>query len=240
MWAPTAVGYVTDSNQPEPTYESIPISEWIQTKSLLNSNRLSLTDLLTLRQISTPDDWGIVNFELPMAFVSGVSLHLGEINKGGEFVVVCFEDCYGGTNGLSQLKWNTSYDPPRKFNLRAKLTYYNHLDSISVIGPPLTHYSSNACRFFEAGSMYDDMGAFLDAELREDIATFRIELQTVDGRYINTISGRTTNGFINSDWDLREASGQKFTGKEFVGVFHITYPNSSNSFAPAKKFFTKF
>jgi len=239
-WAPTAVSYTCDSNTAEPTYQGLSVSQWIKTKTLINTNQLSLAGLLTLKQVSTANDWGIVNFELPIRFDQRGDLHLGVINNNGDFVECCLEACERATNGNCLLSWNINFDPPEKHRLRAKLVCYNHFDPITVIGPPLNFYSSNACQFFESGSMYDAKGAFLDAKLRENVATYRIELKTLKGDHIKTIAGNTTNGMIEADWDLGDEHGNKYTGKSFDGYFHIKYPSESRSSPPAIKEFTKF
>jgi len=239
-WSPTEVSYITDSKMAEPTYQGLPISQWIQANTLINTNRLGLAELLTLKQVSTADEWDIVNFELPINFDTRGELHLGVINKDGDFVECCFEDCERATNGHCLLSWNINYDPPGKHNIRAKLVCYNHFDPIIVIGPPLTFYSSNVCQFFESGSMFDSKGAYLDAKLREQVATYRIELKTDKGKHVRTITGNTTNGMIQADWDLTDEHGKPFKNDTFDGFFHVAYPDDLHTNPPAIKRFTKF
>jgi len=239
FWSPTAVSYICNSNMTEPTYQGLPISQWIQTKTLLNTNRLTLSELLTLKQVSAADEWGIVNFELPINFDMLGELHLGVINNDGDFVECCFEDCERATNSHCLLSWNINYDPPGKHSIRAKLVCYNHFDPITVIGPPLTFYSSNVCQFFESGSMFDSKGAYLDAKLREQVATYRIELKTAKGKHIKTITGSTTNGMIESDWDLTDERGKKFKDDSFDGFFHVAYPDDIQTNAPTRKNFNR-
>jgi hypothetical protein len=239
-WSPTHVTYISDSNEPEPTYEGLPVSQWIKAKTAINTNQLVLADLLTLKQVPSTDGWGIVNFELPINFDRRGDLHLGVINKDGDFVECCFEECERATNGNCLLSWNINFDPPGKHRLRAKLDCYNHFDQITVIGPPLYFYSSNACQFFESGSMYDSKSAFLTAKLREQTATYKIELKTTKGKHIRTITGSATNGLIDLEWDLKDELGKKFTEKTFDGYFYVKYPGESRSGSPAIKEFTKF
>lgn len=168
---------------------------------------------------------------------------MGGINRDGEFVERCMEDCERATNGHCLLAWNINYDPPGKHNMRARLICENpkllHWDAIAVIGPALTFYSSNACQFFESGSMFDDKGAYLDAKLREQVATYRIELKTAKGKHIKTITGSTTNGMIESDWDLADEHGKNFKEDSFDGFFYVTYPGETLTNAPARKNFNR-
>lgn len=239
-WSPAHVTYICDSNQPEPTYEGLTVSQWIKTKTAINTNRLVLADLLTLKQVPSTDKWGIVSFELPICFDRRGDLHLGVINKDGDFVECCLEECERATNGNCLLSWNINFDPPGKHRLRAKLDCYNHFDQITVIGPPLYYYSSNVCQFFESGSMLDLKSAFLTAKLRAQTATYKIELKTAKGTHIKTITGSTTNGLIDLEWDLKDEHGKQFEGDSFGGFFHVTYPGDTHVNAPAKKEFTKF
>ncbi len=245
-WAPTEVHYITDSTNAEPTYQGLSISQWIRTKTLINTNQLALSKLLTLKQVSNADDWGIVRFELPINYdavkTHTVMLQLGSFNKDGDFVECCFDDCERATNGHCLVWWNINYDSPGKHNIRARLYCDGpmlHLDSITVIGPALPFYSSNVCRFFEGSTLFDSTGAILQAKLREQVATYSIELKTVKGRHIKTITGSTTNGMIDLEWDLTGEHGKKFKGDSFDGFFNIAYPGDIHPNAPAADRFNR-
>ena len=141
LWTPTEISYICDSNEAEPTYQGLSVSQWIQTKTLINTNRLPLAKLLTLKQVSDADDWGTVKFELPVdydTFTNECSLDLGIINKDGDFVECCYADCERATNGNCLVWWNINYDQPGKHDIRVRLSYSGaalHWDEIKVIGP---------------------------------------------------------------------------------------------------------
>jgi hypothetical protein len=240
LWAPSHVTYICDSTNIEPTYEKLPLSQWLQSKSRINPNRLPLSKLLTLKQISQPDEMGIVNFEVPVNFdaLKG-EVRLGVFNNDGDFVERCFDGVDRGTNGRCVIWWVINYDPPGKHDIRAQLTYHNGLDSIEIIGPPLLFESSNVCKFFEGASLFNSSGAILQAKLREQTAKFRIELTTPKGKHLKTITGSTTNGMIELDWDLKDDHGKKFMGDSFGGAFYVMYSGDTRTNAPARDTFNR-
>jgi len=239
----TSVTFITDSNQPEPTYQGLPISQWLQTKTMINPDRLPLSKLLTLKQVSQPDDMGIVRFELPVKYDPvktngmGGTVDFGVFNKDGDFMDFTFSGWERAADGGSHLWWVINYSAPGKHGIRARLNYYNGLDDIEVIGPQLLYDSSNVCQFFEGYSLFNSSGALLQARLREQTAKYRIELTTPKGKHLKTITGSTTNGVINLEWDLKDDHGTKFKGDSFEGAFYVAYPGDTHTNAPAKDTF---
>jgi hypothetical protein len=244
-WAPTEVSYVCDSTNAEPTYQGLPVSQWIETKTILNPNRLPLAKLLSLKQIFAADEWGQVRFEVPVNYDAltnnpmGGQITVGFFNKDGDFVEGCFTESERVTNGNCLIWWDINYDPPGKHDVRARLTYGNGMDSIQVIGSPLSFYSSNVCRFFEGYSLFNSDGAVLLAKLCEPTAKYRIELKTLEGKRLKVITGSATNGLINTNWDLTDWHGRKFKGDSFDGFFYVTYPDGKSSNAPAGDIYNK-
>jgi hypothetical protein len=244
-WAPAHVTYICDSTNAEPTYQNLPVSQWLQTKTLLNPNHLSLSKLLTLKQVSQPDEMSIVRFELPVKHDAvetngmGGSVDFGVINKDGYFVDFTFSGWEQAADGGSQLWWVINYNAPGKHNIRARLNYYNGMDGIEIIGPPLQYDSSNVCQFFEGYSLFDSTGALLQAKLRQQVAKYRIELATQKGKHLKTITGSSTNGVINLEWDLKDDHGKKFKGDSFEGAFYVIYPDDTHTNAPARDYFNR-
>ena len=201
--------------------------------------------MLTLKQLSAPDEWGVINFELPINYdvvnPDGGILHLGCFNTHGEFVECYLNGYERATNGHCQIWWNINWDSPGQHLVRARLVNYcNHVDSIVVIGPALPVCSSNACRLLGGTTMFDSTNAIFEAKLREPIATFSIEARTIEGKHIRTFNGRTTNGVVDVEWNLVDEHGMVFSGSSFDGVFHISYPGDRSTNAPVKTRFTKF
>lgn len=241
------VYFVCDSTNEEPLYQGLPFSSWLDAKTTLNSNRLSLSKLLSLKQTVKADEWGQVGFEMPISYdalqsnpLMGGELTLGYFNTNGDFIEGCFTDCERATNGNCLVWWDTNYDPWGKHDIRAKLIFQNRLDQITVIGPPLPFYSSNVCRFFEGYSLFVSDNATLLAKLREPIARYRIELTTTNYEHLKSITGSVTNGLINLEWNLKDERDRKFKGDSFYGFFYVTYPDDQRSSnAPAGDRFNK-
>lgn len=243
-WAPTGVSYICDSTNPEPTYENLPISRWIQSKTKIDTNHLSLSELLALKPI-TKDSWGIARFEVPVNYqavtssVMGGDVGLGIFNKDNYFVPCNFTGSEPATNGHTVVWWSINWDPPGKHDLRAQLTYHNGLDSIEIIGPPLVFESDNVCRFYEGATFFNSEGTQLYAILSAPKAKFRIELSTPEGKHLKTVSGSTTIGYITNEWDLVDEQGKKFQGDAFDAAFYVTYPDDTHPHAPAKVEFNR-
>jgi hypothetical protein len=242
----TQVFYLCDSNQAEPTYQGVTISRWIQTNTVLNPKQLHLVDLLTLKPISFDEEWGTARFELPLKYDApgttnhfGGDVDLGSLNNDGDFVPCRFEDCERGTNGNCILWWDINWDSPGKHDLRARLSYQNGSDPITIIGPPMVFYSSNVCQFIEGATFFDSDGAQLYANLRSLTAEFRVELTTSEGKHLKTITGTTTSGHVTNEWNLLDGDGKKFEGDAFVATFHVKYPDDKASHPPARVTFTR-
>jgi len=188
---------------------------------------------------------GIVRFEIPVKYDAvntngiGGKVYFGVLNKDGDFVDFTFSDWERAADGGCQLWWVINYNAPGKHGIRARLNYYNGLDDIEVIGPPLSYYSSNVCQFFEGYSLFNSSGALLQAKLHEQTAKYRIELIMHNGKHLKTITGSTTNGVINLEWDLKDDHGRKFKGDSFEGAFYVTYPDDSHTNPPAKDTFNR-
>lgn len=243
----TIITFITDSNK-EPTYQGLPLGLWIQTNTPINPSKLGLKELLSLKQVSKPDDLGTVWFEVPINYdalrASGGKLDLGVLSKDGRYVECCFEGTERGTKGRSRIYWVTPYDPPGEHHLRVRLTLSNRLDLIEVIGPPLTFFSSNACWFPEDSTLFAHYltalyGIKLHAVLREKAASYKIVLKTVKGRHIRTFTGNTTNGVIDLEWDATDDRGRKFSGESFQALFYIRYPGDKRYGPPVKAWFNR-
>jgi hypothetical protein len=240
------VYYVCNSTNREPTYQGSSLSHWVATKTLLNPNGLQLSKLLSLRQVADTDEWGQVEFEVPLKYDAlknnplGAELTLGYFNTNGDFVEGCFTDFERASTGDCIVWWNINYDAWGNHDIRAKLEYQNRLDQITIIGPPLPFYSSNVCRFFEGYSLFSPDGATFLAKLREPIARYRVEVSTTNYEHLKSFSGSVTNGLVSLGWNLRDEHGKKFEGDSFYGFFYITYPDDQGSSnAPAGDRFSK-
>jgi hypothetical protein len=245
------VTFVTDSNQPEPRFHDLPLSQWIQTQSQLNSNHLSLSKLMTLKPVSGPDEWGRVAFDLPIRFEAlqhhsehvfpNGMIDLGSFDNHGNFIGCTLHDCQKAPDGNTRLFYNINWSSPGRQELRAMMTYYMGVDGddFELTGPALSYYASNTCCFYDSSTLFADDGADLYAKLREPSAKFRVEVRSVKGKLVNNISSSTTNGEINLAWNLTGLDGNKFTNNSFIGSFYVTYPDDQHTNSPVKARFCK-
>lgn len=235
--------YITDSTNTEPTYQNMSLGKWLQKYSSVNPGHLALSNLLTLKQVGGMDEYGNVHFELPVHFdalktndwIQGV-VSLGSMDTDGDFAECEFNGFDSGTNGHCDLWWTTTYDPPGQHQIRAALIYNNGLDSIQVIGPAISFYSSNDVQFFESDSVFDEKRACLDAQLPETNATYVIKLydpSTKPPTLMKTICDATTNGMIREDWNFKRAGDKRtFSGNTFYADFDVTFPDTNNCWLP--------
>lgn len=245
------VTFITDSNQPEPIFHELPLSRWIQSQTGLNTNHLSLSKLMTLKPVSGPDEWGVVSFDLPVRFgalhyhsdqpIPGGTIDLGHFDTDGNFIECTLAQCEKAPDGNTRLSWNINWESPGRHECRARMIYYRGMDGdqCNLIGPSLSYYSSNPCRFYEDSTLFTSNGANLFAKLREPAAKFRVEVTSLNGRLVNEISGNTTNGEINLAWDLTGLDGNKYTNNSFIGSFYVTYPDDTHTNPPVKAQFNK-
>jgi hypothetical protein len=241
----TQISYVSDSSNAEPVYQSLPLSQWIQTHTAINPKRLTLAELLTLKMVSFDEEWGTARFELPIWYdaattnVFGGGVDLGWFNNDGDFIPCSFGGCERATNGNCVLWWDINWNSPGKHDLRARLIYYNNLDPITVVGQPMVFYSSNVCQFLEGATFFNSEGTQLYAKLRSARADFRVELTTLEGKHVKTVTGSTTDGCITNEWNLLDDHGKKFEGDAFTAAFYVTYPDDKQSHGPTKVTFTR-
>ena len=215
-------------NKTDPVFRGETLSRFLQHKTIAKTKLLTLDQLLSLKQIGSGD---LATFEVPVSYEAVTNI--GELRLlvdgggGGEL-----QECNRATNGDCLLVWNTTYDPPGQHALQAQLHYGERrysVEQLEVTGPVTPFYSTNVVQFFEGDSFFTDKGATLYAKLPEPHGIYTIELQTPEGKHLKTISGVTSNGVINVDWDLRDDQGIKYAGDSINAVFNVTLPDSGRS-----------
>jgi hypothetical protein len=241
-WTPTRRIYTLAANELEPDYLGKPLS--LSLKGT-NSRHLTLKELLTLKQTGPLKKPGLVAFELPISYKALTNmgdLRLWMKTKGGEFTDCTLQGCEPAKNSNCLLSWLTTFDPFGQNQIQARLTVnskggqpMNMDDCFEVWGPVQPFYSSNVCQFTEGDSFFDSTGAPLFAILREQVASYVIDLKTVEGKHIKTITGSTTNGKIDVEWDLVDKRGRRFKKDHFVAVFHVTFPGQHSPNPPAQR-----
>jgi len=235
----------------DPAFQGKPLSVFLQSQEGPATNKLSMAELLSARQVVTGEEPDIATFEVPMRY--DVVKKIGElrllVDAGGpeptDAVWVASSPevrAYDGggelqefsraTNGNCLLSWNTTYDPPGQHALQVELLCTGKggdWHTLEVKGPVLPFYSSNVVQFFEGTSLFTDKGASLYAKIAEPHGVYTIELKSPAGEHIKTISGTTSNGVIDVFWDLHDEHGNKYTNDSLKAVYHVTLPRSGRS-----------
>jgi hypothetical protein len=195
-------------------------------KAALGMNPLDPSNPLTLRQVPSGDS-DIADFELPISY--NVLTNIGGLNLNFNGVDVTLEDTTNASDGNAILEWNIAYEPPGQHYLQPVLTLAAAGDDYAILsgaGTLLPFDSTNVMQFFESDSMFSSSVAYLDAQLPQQNATYTIQLydpSTVPPTLVNTITGATTNGMIEENWNLTYSNGvTMFTNDTINAVFHVS------------------
>ena len=196
--------------------------------------------MFTLRQVITGREPQIVTYQLPISYdvvINAVTNGFGQLTlimdsnpDISAFRQPELQDCKRATNGDCLLAWNAASERPGQHAMQALFLAETAVDAeLEVKGPVEPYYSSNLCRFFPSSSLFDDGGAFIDAMLVESNGVVSVEIKTLSGEHVKTLTGRTTNGVIHIDWDLLDDHGRKYTKNSFESYFHIRLLDSNRS-----------
>lgn len=217
-------------------------------KKALGQNPFAAANPLTLTQVITGEEPDFATFEVPISYDvltnsgDALSLHMNGVE-------VTLSETTRAANGNSLLSFNIAYDPMGQHFLSSQFRLNSDPDTPHPVmtgnGELLPFYSSNSVQFFEAGSMFDDSGAYVDAKLFANSADYQIDLYdtaTTPPTLIRTITNSTSTGFIEEDWDGMLADGiTPFTNSEVQAVFTVAYANSPGNVSAnkPKKYLTK-
>jgi hypothetical protein len=233
----------------EPSVDNRPLSAVLRNVKTTGTNSLTLDQLLTLKRVSIDEGAFIAAFELPIRYEALTNLGALELlvdaplaedeadEKKPDILVnppspeATFQDCVRASNGNCLLEWNTLFEPYGAHALQAQLRYHstNWHQIIELRGPVAPFFSSNLCQFSESDGVFTSRGAFVHARLPESNATYTVELKSEAGEEVRTFRGTTTNGWIEVDWDARDARGILFTNDSLDAIYHITLPQSERS-----------
>jgi plastocyanin len=195
-------------------------------KKVLGLSPFQTSNPLQLIQTFTGEEPDIATFDVPTAYAlvtNGGALHLS-LNG----VDATADSCIAATNGSCRLQWETTFDKPIQHYAQARIKLSGYGADVTVLsgaGPLVTLYSSNVLQFAEAGSMFDDNGAYLDAQLPCPDSIYTIDLydpSTTPATLIKSITNSTSTGLIREDWDLTDSTGTNhFTGDTVEAVFNV-------------------
>ena len=222
----------------EPVWRDRLLREVLHNEKSSGTNKLTLTEMLTLNQVVTGAEPEIATFELPINYdvlmnVCSLRLYIDPIadEDSDEGCNVGQLECHRATNGNCLLLWSTIYESPGKHALQAELVLEKptRLDK-EIIGPMAPFVVSNLCQFSLSSATFDrKSGVTLAVKLPEPNGACTIELNSSTGEHIKTISGTTSNGIIKVHWDLVDERGKACTNDSFDTVVHVTLPESGRS-----------
>jgi hypothetical protein len=206
-------------------------------KAALGMNPLNATNPLMATQIITGEEPDIATFEVPISY--NLITNIGNLNLYIDGSTASFQECDPATDGNCLLKWNTTYNSPGQHYLQVQLALNGQLQKgntpdasvFTAYGKILPFFSTNVMQFDPFFSEFSDSGATLQAQLPEPDADYTIELKTLSGTHIKTITNSTSSGQINEFWDLTDDSGHTVTNESINAVFNVTLldPGSGTS-----------
>jgi hypothetical protein len=231
----------------DPKIEEGLLSKVLRNKATAGSP-LRIEQMLTLGQIASGKDPDLATFELPLSYDA--------LTNVGTLRLLCDADpsensaneeaelqsCERAPNGNCRLVWNTMYDSPGKHFLQAELTIDNwrkrsrrrnpDAEEIVLKGPLFYFFSTNVLQYFPMGDVYSDKGAFFHVKLAQPVGSYSLEITSLSGEHIHTLTGSTTNGIVEVDWDLIYDGGKRYTNDSFNSTWTVTFPDSP---APASR-----
>ena len=222
----------------EPTFRSRPLSQALRNETAATTNKITLDELLTLRQVATGEEPETVTFEAPVNYdaltnLGSLQLYIDPIEDedSDEGCAVGQLECRRATNGDCLLVWRTIYESPGKHALQMGLDLNEPARADEIfVGPVTPFVVSNLCQFSLSSAYFNpELGATLRAKLPELNGTYAMDITSPAGDRLKTISGTTSNGVIKVHWDLTDERGRKCTNNEFGSVFRITLPDSGRS-----------
>ena len=216
----------------ERTNQGHNMSQWLK---ILGTNTNSTDDPLKIVKITSDDKFGNVEFEVPMAY--DLLKRYDFLRNNGRFHLningrALSTGCERVTNGNCILKCGANDFAPGTNRVQLEFFISNPSNkdrSLYATGPVTEFVSSNVCSVNEQ-VFRDSKGiVVLWADLSISNAGYNIELLDTNGDHIKTISGTTSNGVINEQWNLIGDSGKSYSFDSFEAIYHIAL---TNSFAP--------
>ena len=227
------------TNVPDVKFQGRPLSKSLRNPSAAGANKLSLAEMLTLKQVITGEEPETVTFELPVAY--NATTNLGDLclmidpnydAADEEGSGAKQTECNRAANGNCLLVWNTIYESPGKHALQAAffLKRPEEPEKPDAVGPFLPFVVSNLCQFSLGSATYDvQRGATFHVRLPETNGLYTIECVSTNGEHLKTLTGNTTNGEFKVIWNLVDDHGHRLTGETFNSIVHVTLPGSGRS-----------
>ena len=214
----------------ERTNQGHNMSQWLK---ILGTNTNSTDDPLKIVKITSDDKFGNVEFEVPMAY--DLLQQYGFLQNCGKFDLsingrALSTGCERATNGNCILECGANDFAPGTNQVQVQFFIINPSNkdrSLYAAGPVAKFISTNVCLVNEHIFMDSKGMVILWGDLSISNARYNIELLDTNGDHIKTISGITSNGVINEQWNLIGDSGKGYSPNSIDAVFHIALTNSS-------------
>jgi len=230
----------TSGTSTEPKYRARPLVDVLGNKSVIGTNAVRISELLTLKRVPTEAEPEALTFDVPI--MHDVLTNLGQLallvdrTRDGDF----FDDSQGcwvelrrATNGSCLLTWNTIYESPGLHALQLALACSDPTsdgESPLVVGPVAAFTVSNLCQFSSSSAYFQpELGATLRAKLPEPNASYLLEITAPSGELLKTITGSTSNGLVTIHWDLVDDRGVRRTNSSFNTLVHVKLQDSGQS-----------
>ncbi len=210
-------------------------------KKALGMDPFDTTSPLTLTQVITGNEPGLITFHVPISYAT---VDYDSTNQIGTLNVLMdgspLSVGYGpDTNGQCLVTWDATFSPPGLHILQAEFVLNQMLTAgptpdptvITAIGKLISTTNPNNVQFNPFYCLYSDSaGAILYATTPTcPNADYSIELQTANGAHIKTITGGTTNGEISEYWDLTDDGGHAITNDSVKAIFTVALLDPSTN-----------
>jgi hypothetical protein len=226
------------TNVPDIVFLNSHVSDTLRNSQLVGTNKLSLVQMLTLKQSITGEEPETVTFQLSIAYdaltnFGELHLYIDPTNNDDSDIGcnVMQMETKRAASGDCLLVWSTLYESPGRHALQAGLTLSGlPPDKQDFDGPLLPFTTTNLIQFSLGSATYDvDHGATFHARLPEANGQYSIECVTTNGEHLKTLTGSTSNGEFNVVWNLVDDHGQRLAGETFNSIVHVTLPDSGRS-----------
>jgi hypothetical protein len=215
-------------------------------KKALGMNPFCSANPLTLTQVAG-NNQNMITFTVPVNYHVLTNASLLSLRINGKYATLGAAS--PALDGNTLFTWNSTYDSPGQHYLQAELTLnmgvgntevvanddsddsdnadapFAAPEMLSAAGSIVPFYSVNMVQFFKNDSVFSSSGAFLDAQLAVQNASYAIDVydpSTTPPTLLTSITGSTSDGIIQEDWGVTNADGSPFAGDTVQVVFNVT------------------
>jgi hypothetical protein len=220
------------------TFQGRLLRDYLRNEKINGTNRLTLAELLTPKQIFTGGEPEDLTFEVPASFEAVTNMCELVLMVDADPEDPETDDTGGkqqeferAPNGTCRLIWHTIYDPAARHAIQIQLTAGTESGGMFCgKGPAIAVTTTNLCQFSLDSATYEvERGARFHARLPESNGQYSIECLTTNGAHLVTLAGSTSNGEFNVVWNLVDDHGHRLNGETFNSIVHISFPDSGRT-----------